>query len=249
MAGLPEILLLSGIMGFSILLSYPVVLRSKLSLKGTLFLASVATGILIFLIADVFSDASSIIYNGSYYGYGSNPIYDLLFGLSLVSGFGALFFFESGSGKKHEPYMLSLMIAVGIGFQNLTEGLVFGSLGVSIGLVSVTLVVLVGFVLQNLTEGFPIISPLIGKEGFSKRLVILLLFIGGIPTILGSGIGYFYYSLSLGLIFDGLAIGSMLYVIFPILRVIFGNVEMGMRKMAYIGAFAGFIMGFTVNLI
>ena len=118
MAGLPEILLLSGVMGLSILLSYPIVLRSKLSHKGTLFLASVATGILIFLIADVFSDASLIIYNGSYYGYGSSPVYDLLFVLSLVGGFGVLFLFEAGSGEKHGPHMLSLMIAVGIGFQN-----------------------------------------------------------------------------------------------------------------------------------
>ncbi len=249
MANLPEILLLSSIMGFSILLSYPIVLRRRVSARTTHFLASVAVGILIFLIADVFSDASSLIYNGTYYGYGSNSIYDLVFGSSLAGGFFVLYLLESGSLDKSGPYKLSFMIAIGIGFQNLTEGLVFGALGVSIGLASVTLVVLVGFILQNLTEGFPIMAPFIGKTGFKKVPVLLFLVIGGIPAVLGSGIGYFYNGTVLGLLFDGLAIGAMFYVILPILKMLLSNRDTGLGRLAYAGAFAGFIIGFAVNLI
>src|SRR5271155_1708478 len=147
----------SLIMGLSIFLSLPIVLRKKTSERTTRLLNAVAIGILIFLMCDVFSDAAPSLYaNGSLYGYGADPFLSALFAIALAVGFFMLYYFENRSIRGLSPARMSLMIAIGMGLQNLTEGLVFGSLSVSLGLFSgVALVVLAGFVLQNITEGFP----------------------------------------------------------------------------------------------
>ncbi|MGH9918360.1 MAG: hypothetical protein ACRD6W_05770, partial [Nitrososphaerales archaeon] len=131
MLSLAETLFLSAIMGFSIYLSLPLVLSKKTGEMRTKLFNSIAIGILLFLVADVFSDVSSILYNGSYYGYGSSPYYDAVFTLFLAAGFLVLYQAENRSRKGLTPAQLSLIIALGIGFQNLTEGLLFGSLGVT----------------------------------------------------------------------------------------------------------------------
>jgi hypothetical protein len=95
-------------------------------------LNAVAIGILIFLIGDVFLDAAGVLYNGSLYGYGSSPVYDALFTTSLTVGFLVLFFAGNRRRVSPTPTVLALIIAVEIGFQNLTQGLLFGSLGVTI---------------------------------------------------------------------------------------------------------------------
>ncbi|MEM0158302.1 MAG: hypothetical protein QW812_02180 [Thermoplasmataceae archaeon] len=248
MVSLLETIILSAVMGLSIFLSMPFLSLLKHSEARVRFFSALAAGILIFLIGDVFSDAAGIMYNGSLYGYGSDPYYDSIFFISLVIGFLALFFLE---GRTHiqSHLKVSLMIALGIGFQNLTEGLVFGSLSISIGLVSITVVVLFGFILQNLTEGLPIVSPFFGKTGIKSSLLAMLLLIGGFPTIIGGSIGYFYSSNTLSLLFDGLAIGSMLYVILPILRSVLRDGEASLRRYSYFGAFIGFVLGFAVNLL
>ena len=141
------------------------------------------------------------------------------------------------------------MIAVGMGFQNLTEGLVFGSLGASIGLAGAALVVLVGFILQNVTEGFPIASPFLGQHEGKLRLLLALFMIGGLPTVFGGAVGYYYNSVDLDLLFDGIAIGAILYAILPMLRGIFRDPTPGSQRLSYLGVFVGFLLGFLVNLI
>jgi ZIP family zinc transporter len=243
------VLLLSAIMGLSIFITLPLIVGRGMKDMTAKFLGAVAVGILVFLIADVFTDSASILYNNTLGGYGTNGLYDLVFCLSLTAGFIVLYFAETRSKNSGSPYMLSLFIALGIGFQNLTEGLVFGSSYNSIGLVGVTLVILVGFILQNMTEGFPISAPFIGKVGQRMIPMALLFLVGGLPTIIGGGMGYFYSSTVLDLVFDGLAIGAMFYVILPILRSLFRNSEMEVIKIVYMGSFLGFLLGFLVNLI
>jgi ZIP family zinc transporter len=243
------VLLLSAIMGLSIFITLPIIAGKGMRDNTAKFLGSVAVGILIFLIADVFTDSAGIMYNNTLGGYGTNGFYDAVFSLSLIAGFVALYFTETHWKNSGSPYMLSFFIALGIGFQNLTEGLVFGSSYNSIGLVGITLVILVGFILQNMTEGFPIAAPFIGKTGQRMIPMVLLFLIGGLPTIIGGGIGYFYSSTVLDLMFDGLAIGAMFYVILPILRSLLRNSESAAIKSVYMGAFLGFFLGFLVNLI
>ncbi len=247
MAGLQILIDFSVIMGLSIFLSTPL-LVSKTKTNYSLPLNAVAVGILIFLVGDVFSNASSSLYNGSLYGYGTDPLLDLIFAVSLVAGFLVLLAVGDRSQDAISPARLSLLIAVGIGFQNLTEGLVFGSLGSIIGFTGATLVVLLGFTLQNATEGFPIASPFMGKsDGTALRLILPLFLIGGVPTIIGTIAGYYYNSTVLDMVFDGLAIGGILYVVLPILRNIFRHPNTATTM--YLAVFMGFMLGFLVNLL
>ena len=150
-------------MGLSIFLSLPVILQKRTGKLTTKFLNAVAIGIMLFLMGDIFSNASASLYNGSLFGYGSSPSYDFSFTISLAVGFLFLYYIENRTQQGLSPVQLGLIIALGMGFQNLTEGLVFGALGVKFGLTGAALVVLVGFILQNITEGFPIASPFLGQ--------------------------------------------------------------------------------------
>jgi zinc transporter, ZIP family len=249
MAGLPEIILISAIMGLSIFLSLPVVLRRQTGQLKTKLLNAIAIGILVFLIGDIFSNVSPALYNGSFYGYGTSVSVDLAFLLSFAGGFLILFVAENRSRGGLSPTNLALIIALGMGFQNLTEGLVFGALGASIGLSGTTLVVLVGFVLQNMTEGFPIASPFLGRTEGKVLVMFLLFLVGSIPTILGGAIGFFYNGTILDVAFDGVAIGAILYAILPMLRMLFRESDKLNQRVGYLGVFLGFLIGFLVNLI
>jgi len=244
-----QTVLLSAVMGFSIYLSLPIVLHKKTGEMRTRVLTAVATGILFFLMADIFSNAAASIFNGSLYGFGSSLSNDAVFIATFSAGFLVLYLAENRSKSGLTPSGLSLVIAVGMGFQNLTEGLVFGSLGVALGLTGATLTVLVGFVFQNISEGFPIASPFLGKTEGKRGLIVGLFLIGGIPTILGGSIGFFYNSATFDLAFDGVAIGAILYAILPMLKSLSRESSPGSQRLAYLGVFVGFLLGFMVNLI
>jgi zinc transporter, ZIP family len=244
-----ETALFSSIMGLSIFLSLPVILNKKTGERMTKLLTSIAIGILIFLMGDVFTDAAAILYNGSLYGFGSSPSNDVVFAIAVTAGFLVLFAMENRTTAGLTPTQLAMIIAVGMGFQNLTEGLVFGSLGVSFGLSGAALVVLVGFILQNITEGFPIASPFLGKTEGKGGLLLLFFLIGGVPTILGGAIGFFYSSSTFDLAFDGVAIGAILYAILPMLRALFRESSRSLQRLTYFGIFLGFLIGFLVNLL
>jgi zinc transporter, ZIP family len=243
-----ETMALSAIMGFSIYLSLPIILKKNQDERRVNFLTAIAVGILIFLIGDVFLDSAGTLYNGSLYGYGSSPTNDLVFTLAMVAGFGVLFMAGNRRKMVLTPTELALIIALGIAFQNLTEGLLFGALSVGIGLTGAALVVLVGFIFQNTTEGFPIASPFLGSTEGKGGVIAGALMIGGTPTILGGAVGYFYNAAIFDLVFYGLAIGTMLYVILPMLRHLLAK-ESSKLGVAYAGVFLGFVLGFAVNLL
>ncbi len=249
MADFTDIIILSIIMGLSIYLSMPIIMKKNTGLSKTKLLNAIAIGILIFLIADVFLDAAPMLYNGSLYGYGTSPAYDIIFAVSLAAGFMVLFFAGHRRKKQLSQMELAFIIALGIAFQNLTEGLLFGSLGSTIGLSGVAIVVLIGFIFQNFTEGFPIASPFMGRTEGKVGIMTVALFIGGFPTIIGGAIGYYYTSAIFELVFIGLAIGTMLYVILPMLRSLLAEPDSYLLGLAYVGIFIGFILGFAVNML
>ncbi len=244
-----EAVALSAVMGFSIFISLPIVLRMRTSSILNKLLLAAAIGILIFLMGDVWGDSAAIMFNGSLYGYGTSPYFDLIFTGALCFGFLALYYGENRRRSGLSPSQTGLIIALGIGFQNLTEGLIFGALAASFGLSGVALVVLFGFVLQNITEGFPIASPFLGLSDKKPWAMASLFFVGGVPTVLGGAFGFFYSSGAFEVFFGGLAIGAILYAVLPMLKSMFRDSEHAAQRVTYLGIFLGFLVGFLVNLI
>jgi ZIP family zinc transporter len=249
MVDFAETLLFSAIMGLSIFVSLPIVVKMRTTNLANRLLLATAIGILIFLLGDVWGDASMIMFNGSLYGYGSSSYYDGIFMAALAVGFLGLYYSEHRRRSGLSASQTSLIIALGIGFQNLTEGLVFGALAVTIGLSGAALVVLVGFIMQNITEGFPIASPFLGEKDRSLLQMSAFFFIGGLPTILGGGLGFFYSSSAFTVLFDGLAIGAILYAVLPMFKTMFRDSDHAAQRVTYLGIFIGFLVGFLVNLV
>ncbi|HUH99703.1 MAG TPA: hypothetical protein VLY65_01545, partial [Nitrososphaerales archaeon] len=212
----------------------------------------------VFLLADVFSDVAPILYPD---GYIADLDLSALFCVAFLAAFVGLLAIDfaprrsssATSGADDPPADLNprrtaLIIATGIGLQNLTEGLVFGA-NWTAGAVGVVAVVFVGFLLQNVTEGFPITSPFFGQLDKKTGVIMTLLLVGGAPAIIGGGIGYYFNSEAFDLVFDGLAIGAMTYVILPMLKNAFKDMDYAKQRMVYLGVFIGFLVGFGVNLI
>ena len=254
MGNFPELLALSAVMGLSIYLSLPIVLAKSVRSRTVIVLNAVAIGILVFLLADVFSNAARIIYTNPASPALANWTYGAAFAIAVVGCFLILFSAEHRSPDSTlSPHGLALFVAFAIGFQNLTEGLVFGATWAA-GAVALVAVIFLGFFLQNVTEGFPIAAPLLGKNERGIGVLALLFLVGGLPTILGSAIGYFYNSALLDVTFDALAIGAILYCILPMMRIAFRPAETPeasrlKQQLTYLGILTGFVLGFLVNAI
>ncbi len=259
---------LTAAMGLSIFLSLPVVYSRRAQGRWAVVLNAAAIGILVFLLADVFSDVSTILYPS---GYVANAGYSIAFGVAFVAAFLGLYVVDnlprgaprglgggasagSPSAADSGPRTTALIIALGIGLQNLTEGLVFG-VNWTAGALGILAVVFVGFFLQNVTEGFPIASPFLGTN--ARRgvpMMVGLFLVGGLPTLIGGAIGYYWSNQFFLVIFDALAIGAIAYVILPMLRVAFRPLEsreasIRRNQLVYLGAMVGFVIGFAVNAI
>lgn len=114
---------------------------------------------------------------------------------------------------------LALLIAVGIGLHNFSEGLAIGQ-SANNGQLSLAILLIIGFGLHNATEGFGITAPLVGQgERPTWRFLFLLGIVGGGPTFLGTMIGQAYVNERLYLLFLSLAVGSILYVIVQLFAV------------------------------
>jgi ZIP family zinc transporter len=210
---------------------------------------AIAIGILAFLLVDIYGDVSSI--------FGNMPITDPLEIVFLV-GFLVSFLFFIGPKESRDPEenpkRTSILAAIGIGLQNLTEGLVFGSAGAA-GIVSIYVLSAIGFTLQNLTEGFPIAAPLVGsKVKIEKKFMSAAFLIGGIPTILGTLLGLVFFSKMFIVFFDALASAAILYVILALFHVNINKSRIEDRKemkylmlLTYLGILIGFVVAFVVN--
>ena len=256
MADFPLFLALTAAMGLSIFLSLPIVYSRRAQGRWAVGLNAGAIGILVFLLADIFSDIAPILYPS---GYVADPGDSITFGVAFLGAFLALFAVDQlprrgGVSVPGAPRRTALIIALGIGLQNLTEGLVFGVNWVE-GTVGILAVVFVGFFLQNVTEGFPIAAPFLGTdERRGIPTMVSLFLVGGLPTIVGGALGYFWHSVQFELIFDSLAIGAIAYVILPMLRTAFRPLEtreLSLRRdrIVYFGVLVGFLVGFAANAI
>lgn len=255
MVDLLELVLLGSFAGFTIFLGLPVVLLG-ISDRVRGFLNAFAVGILMFLIVDVFSHAWDTTTSAAVAAYrGTGPMLDaaayliLMFVGITIGLLGLVVYERSYIGKGHEgvaPTKLSTMTALGIGAHNLSEGLAIGQ-SFAAGLVGLGVVLAVGFAAHNTTEGFGITAPLVGLEIRPKTSFLAkVLFIGGVPTLIGTLLGSISYSPDAYVFFLALAGGALVYVTMLMFNTGRRRYSSGLMMG---GIFLGLCLGFVTDLV
>jgi len=267
-----QTLLLGAIAGSTIFLGLPIGRMQNVSAPTKAFLASIATGVLIFLFWDVLSGAvepidaaltggrdgrflwlSFLLLAGFTVGLMTLVYYDVWMKRRRRKAFlgpGA----ASTAEFEHEHHFtgmsparwLATFIAIGIGLHNFSEGLAIGQASASNEL-SLALVLIIGFGLHNATEGLGICAPLTGdRERPSWGFLALLGLIGGGPTFIGTIIGQAWVNESVMILFFALAAGSILYVVMELLNV---GRALASKQVVTWGILLGLFLGFATDFI
>src|SRR6476646_3944782 len=139
---------------------------------------------------------------------------------------------------------LGMLIAIGIGVHNFSEGLAIGVASKS-GELALAGTLIIGFALHNATEGFGIVGPLQGTRP-SWRWLVAAGIVGGGPTFLGTMVGYRVSSEPLELAFLAVAAGAILFVIGELWT---GAVRRAGRNLVLSGIVGGFLLGFATDLV
>ncbi|MEX5212921.1 MAG: zinc transporter ZupT [Nitrospiraceae bacterium] len=171
-------------------------------------LMGVATGVLAYLFFDLMHEAVELT------GARDGLSWAVFLG-SLGVGLIGLVALESkqilGTGSAGRWCSLPYMIALGMGFHNLGEGLAIGeSYGAGEWVLSALLVT--GFALHNGTEGFGIVGAA-GKTPIHWIDVLWLGLLAGGPTCIGTLLSGQDLSSYFSIAFYSIAAGSLLYVI------------------------------------
>jgi zinc transporter, ZIP family len=270
-----HILLLGAIAGATIFLGLPVGRMRGLSKNARAGLSALATGILVFLLWDVLTNAVDPIETalhahrwGRFSGLAALGAAGFTAGLmtlvyyerwmksradrrasNLVGpGAAAIDEFESRSwlDLTTPAVRLAFLIAIGIGVHNFAEGLAIGQAAAA-NEISLAVTLIIGFGLHNATEGFGICGPLTG-EGIhpSWKLLGLLGLIGGGPTFLGTAVGQAWTSDALAVVFFTVAAGSILYVVQELFAV---NRKYGHPVLVTWLMLAGIVLGFATDFV
>jgi ZIP family zinc transporter len=256
----PHTLVLAAVAGFTIFLGLPFARLKNPPRSMQALLNALATGILIFLLWDIISKASepieSALQTAQHGDAGNFILLLILFALGFGVGLLGLVYFEQrfirrtgqasqtgGSGVA--PFQLAMMIAIGIGLHNFSEGLAIGQAS-STGAISLATILIVGFGLHNTTEGFGIAAPMTAGSRPSWAFLGLAGLIAGGPTFLGSVVGYSMQSEAVFVLCLALAAGSILYVVSELLNV---GRRFQLRELVMLGVFLGFIAGYGTDLI
>jgi zinc transporter, ZIP family len=258
---LVELVLLGALAGFTIFLGLPVALFG-VSDRVRGFLNAFAVGILVFLIVDVLSHAWDLTTESAKLTLKGGSVPQAALDLALMFGgitiglIGLVAYERAYMGRRPdnvEPTKLSTMTALGIGAHNLSEGLAIGQayLGGLIGLNSgLAFVLVVGFAAHNATEGFGITAPLSGMTPRPKlSFLAKVLFIGGVPTLIGTLAGSVYFSREAYIFFLALAGGALVYVTMLMFNTGRRQYSNGLMMAGiFIGLCAGFLTDLVVTL-
>ena len=249
---------LGFIAGATIVAGLPIGRLRKPAERVRSFLNAVAIGVLLFLVVDVFSNAYAPIkdqlqaLHNHRGGSVATTITDvvLLLGGAAV-GLLSLALYQRLSRRGREatpstPASMSLMIASGIGLHNFGEGLAIGTAS-HLGAIGLSTVLVIGFALHNATEGFGIVSPLVGATNRpSWAFLGLMALIGGGPTTVGTLVGWWWSSPTLGIVFLSLAGGSIIFVISQLLFVAGRSRH---QTTVFVGITIGLLAGFLTDIV
>ncbi len=242
--------------GGTIFLGLPIARLSHVSAKTKAFLNAVSTGILIFLLVEItghlIEEIEGLVEAAviTHAGWPTALRYAGLFTLGFAVGLLGLVLFEQrfiGSAKdKTTPGVrakqLAIMIAIGLGLHNLSEGLAIGQ-GYSAGALQLAWLLAIGFALHNATEGFGVAAPLSGHRVSWGFLAGCGLIAGG-PTFLGAAIGSWWVSKPTEIFCLALAAGTILYIIGELLHL--GRVLKG-EAIVEIGLLVGFFVAMAAD--
>src|SRR5438477_11432020 len=211
-----QTLLLGAIAGCTIFIGLPVARLRNVPPNVRGMLAALATGILIFLLWDVLTNAVKPVESaltagrdGRFawlatlltLGFAAGPL-PLVYSDGWMQARRRKAFLGPGAAStaefEHEHHFhglsparwLAIFIATGIGLHNFSEGLAIGQSSAR-DEVSLAVVLIIGFGLHNATEGLGICAPLTGEaERPSWGFLALLGFVGRAPTFLGTLLGH-----------------------------------------------------------
>jgi zinc transporter, ZIP family len=188
----------------------------QLGRRTMTFLMAATAGLLIFLGLDTIAEALEVAakvpsaFQGiGLIGIGAVATFLLLDGISKRQT-------EIKGSESDRRLAIALMIAIGIGFHNLGEGLAIGA-AYNVGEIALGTFLVVGFIIQNITEGLGIIAPVLRDRPTLGRLALMGL-IGGGPAIIGAWIGGYTPSPFLGVLFLAIGTGAIFEVVYEIAK-------------------------------
>lgn len=240
--------------GGTIILGLPIARLKAVSTKTKAFLNAISTGILVFLLVEItghiLEEVEHLLISAT---EGFHTLPDALrFGGLLIAGFSTgllgLVWFEqrvlkaphTDEAPKEKAHRVAMLIAVGLGLHNLSEGLAIGQ-GYASGAVQLAWLLAIGFALHNGTEGFGIAAPLSGYRASWRFLGITALVAGG-PTFLGALIGGLWTNQALEVFCLALASGTLLYVIGELMH-------LGRQLKSEAVVSIGLLIGFCVAMV
>lgn len=220
----------------------------QLGRRTMTFLMAATAGLLIFLGLDTLAEALEFAAEvpSAFQGIG-------LVGIGAVATFLLL---ESISRRQTEitgseterRLAIALMIAIGIGFHNLGEGLAIGA-AYNVGEIALGTFLVVGFIIQNITEGLGIIAPVLRDKPSLGRLALMGL-IGGAPAILGAWIGGYTPSPFLAVLFLAIGTGAIFQVVYEIAKLIQKDMAReSMPMTVFSGVLTGMLLLWVTGLL
>jgi len=270
-----HILILGAIAGATIFLGLPVGRVQGLSMRTRAGLSALATGILVFLLWDVLSNAIDPVDAALHaHRWGRFAWLAALAAAGFTLGLMSLVYYSEWMRKRatrrvttlvgpgaaatdeffHRTWLenltpgkqLALLIAIGIGAHNFGEGLAIGQAAAA-SQISLAVTLIIGFGLHNATEGFGICGPMSG-EGTrpSWGFLGLMGLIGGGPTFLGTLLGQAWSSAAVSVVFFAVAAGSILYVVQELFAV---NRKFDHPRVVMWLVLAGVVLGFATDFV
>jgi zinc transporter ZupT len=220
----------------------------RMGKRALSFLLAATVGLLIFLGVDTLFEAreASMALPDAFQGVGLITI-GLISTVLLLDAISKQQRGAAGS-ETEQRLAIAAIIAVGIGFHNLGEGLAIGA-AYNIGELALGRFLVVGFIIQNITEGLGVVAPIVREKPSLTRLILLGL-TAGAPAILGAWIGGYAPSPLLAVVFLAIGAGAIFQVVYQIWRLLQRDASaQGLSPLVYTGVVAGMLLLWITGLL